>query len=114
MVKTTCICISLQFVSGRNEETSSQRAKRELKLTEWRHATVSERPVEDQKGIWQILNGCGTFASPLKYVHVCTGFLHSISFKWWIQKQTFLPVYFQFPNFSPSSDRIVNSVCPPR
>ena len=108
MVKTTCICISLQFVSGHNEETSSQRVKKELKLTKGRCAAICERPVEYQKGIWQTLNGCVAFTP------VCTGFFFNINFKWWIQNQTFLTVYFHFPKLSPSSDRIVNSLCPLR
>lgn len=114
MVKTTCICISLQFVSGHNEETSSPKVKKELKLTKERRAAVCERPVEYQKGIWQTLNGCEAFTSTLKYLRVCTGFFCSTNFKRWIQNQTFLTVYFCFPKLSPSSDRIVNSLCPLR
>lgn len=106
MVRTT-----LQFVCGHNEETSSQKVKKELKLTKGRYIDIYERPVEYQKGIWQTLNGYGAFTSALRYLHVCTGCFCSMGFKWWIKNQTFLTGYFHFPKLSPRSDRIVNSLC---
>lgn len=53
-----------QFESGHNEETSSQKVKKELQLTEGRPAAICERPVENQKGRGQALNGYSVLPAP--------------------------------------------------
>lgn len=101
-----------QFESGHNEDTSSQKVKKELKLAKGRPAAISERPVDYQKGRGQTFNGWSVLPAP--EIFASLHFFCSISFKRWLENQTILTVYLHFPKFLPCSGRIVNSLCPLR
>lgn len=53
-----------QFESGHNEDISSQKVKKELKLAKGRPAAISERPVDYQKGRGQTFNECSILPAP--------------------------------------------------
>lgn len=56
--------VVFQFEFGHNEDTSSQKVKKEQKLAKRRPAAICERPVDYEKGRGQTFNGYSVLPAP--------------------------------------------------